>query len=76
MNFIPSESALQFSTDCGVNEQVYEYFLAEWGVKPTVKWVSEQGSVQRLQYEKQECQNPPTPLIPTQESRVLSPAEI
>lgn len=50
MNFIPRESELQFPTDCGVNEQVYEYFLVEWGVKLTVKWVSEQGNVQGFQH--------------------------
>lgn len=53
MNFIPRESELQFPTDCGVNEQVYEYFFVEWSVKLTVKWVSEQGSVQWILHEKQ-----------------------
>lgn len=40
--------------DSGVKERVDEYFLLEWAVKLTVKWVSEQGSVRRILCGKRE----------------------
>lgn len=58
---------------------MYEYFLLEWVVKLTVKWVSEQGSVQRIQCEKQEWAahlKATYDLKTTPESRVLSSAAI
>lgn len=56
MNFIPRESELQFPPKRLWHEgtSVYEYFLLEWAVKLTVKWVSERGSVQRILRGKQE----------------------
>lgn len=36
----------------GVKKQVYEYFLQEWVVKLTVKWVSERRSVQWILWGK------------------------
>lgn len=36
----------------GVKKQVYEYFLQEWAVKLTVKWVFERRSIQWILWEK------------------------
>ncbi|KAJ4936577.1 hypothetical protein JOQ06_001166, partial [Pogonophryne albipinna] len=58
-------------------EREYEYFMLEWVVKLTVKWLSEQGSVQRILCGKQEWA---THLTATYDlntkSRVLSSATI
>lgn len=37
-------ASISLERNCGVKAREYEYFLLEWLVKLTVKWVSEQGS--------------------------------